>query len=180
MTGSPHNSVAGDSTKTARKDSLCHLLALSYTTSMPTQLHKLNKQSNSPESHPMITRSKDGTRRERKRLKTFAAQLKSVAREPSTFHQAYTDPSWVKAMEEEYNAILHKKTVNLVPFHPSMKIVGSPWVSKMKEKSDGSIEGFKARLLAKGYTQKEGVDFEETVRLSRLPRFAFSFLWQSL
>ena len=165
LTGSPHNSVAGDSTKTARKDSLSlpptHD-ALSYTTSMPTQLHKLNKQSNSPESHPMITRSKDGTRRERKRLKTFAAQLKSVAREPSTFHQASTDPSWVKAMEEESNALLHKKTVNLVPFHPSMKIVGSPWVSKMKDKSDGSIEGFKARLLAKGYTQKEGVDFEET------------------
>ncbi|WJZ97195.1 hypothetical protein VitviT2T_015819 [Vitis vinifera] len=65
-------------------------------------------------------------------------------------------------MEEESNALLHKKTVNLVPFHPSMKIVGSPWVSKMKEKSSGSIEGFKARLLAKGYTQKEGVDFEET------------------
>ncbi|GAA0175221.1 hypothetical protein LIER_28445 [Lithospermum erythrorhizon] len=86
----------------------------------------------------------------------------SVAREPSTFHQAYTDPSWVKAMEEESNALLHKKTVNLVPFHPSMKTVGSPWVYKMKEKSDGSIEGFKARLLAKGYTQKEGVDFEET------------------
>lgn len=65
-------------------------------------------------------------------------------------------------MEEESNALLHKKTVNLVPFHPSMKTVGSPWVYKMKEKSDGSIEGFKARLLAKGYTQKEGVDFEET------------------
>ena len=42
------------------------------------------------------------------------------------------------------------------------KAIGNKWVLKIKRKDDGSIEGYKAHLEAKGYTQQEGIDYEET------------------
>lgn len=116
-------------------------------------------------SHSMVTRSKDGTRRPSTKYALdygLTAQLRSSLSEPTTFKQAASDPRWVEAMNEEYNALLQNKTWTLVPHQTSMNIVGSRWVYKIKEKSDGSIERFKARLVAKGYTQQEGIDFDET------------------
>lgn len=56
-------------------------------------------------------------------------------------------------------ALLQNKTWSLVPYEPSMNVVGCRWVYKMLERADGSIERYKARLVAKGYTQREGIDF---------------------
>jgi Reverse transcriptase (RNA-dependent DNA polymerase) len=40
-------------------------------------------------------------------------------------------------------------------------VVGSKWVFKIKYKADGTVECYKARLMAKGYTQEEGLDYTE-------------------
>jgi len=42
------------------------------------------------------------------------------------------------------------------------RVVGCKWVYKMKYRVDGSIECYKVRLVAKGYTQKEGLDYLHT------------------
>jgi hypothetical protein len=74
-------------------------------------------------------------------LRAFVASLPSPAKnEPVSYHQASKDPHWCAAMQDEFNTLLSNQTWSLVPRHPSMNIVGSKWVYKIKEKPDGSIE----------------------------------------
>jgi len=50
----------------------------------------------------------------------------------------------------------------LVPFDPSMNMVGRRWVYKIKRRSDGAIDRYKARLVARGFTQQEGINYSKT------------------
>ena len=65
-------------------------------------------------------------------------------------------------MEEELNMIDKKNTWNLVDPPKGKDIIGLKWVYKTKYNEDGSIQKHKAILVAKGYSQKLGVDFNET------------------
>ncbi|CAL2259375.1 unnamed protein product [Prunus armeniaca] len=65
-------------------------------------------------------------------------------------------------MTEELNALIKNGTWSLVPYDPSMNVVGCKWVFRVKRKADGSIDRYKARLVAKGFHQQEGVDYTET------------------
>ena len=51
---------------------------------------------------------------------------------------------------------------DLVKVPNGIKPIGCKWVYKRKRGIDGKVETFKASLVVKGYTQKEGVDYEET------------------
>ena len=82
--------------------------------------------------------------------------------EPEIFSQASKDPYWIKAMEEEMSQIEKNETWELVPRPKDKNIIGTKWVFKNKMNEDGQIIRNKARLVCKGYSQIEGIDFEET------------------
>ncbi|WKA11964.1 hypothetical protein VitviT2T_029410 [Vitis vinifera] len=65
-------------------------------------------------------------------------------------------------MQEEIKALIQNRTWDLVPRPPTANIVGSKWVFKTKLKEDGTIYGYKARLVAQGFSQIPGLDFGET------------------
>ena len=65
-------------------------------------------------------------------------------------------------MCDEIAALRTNRTWSLVPFHPSMNVVGSRWVYRIKHRVDGSIDHYKVCLLARGFTQQEGIYYFET------------------
>ena len=84
--------------------------------------------------------------------------------EPRSFKKALQSPyasEWKSAMDKEYDSLMKNETWDLVPRPEGVNVVGNRWVYKVKRKSDGSIDKFKARLVAQGYTQTKGVDYSE-------------------
>ena len=61
-------------------------------------------------------------------------------------------------MDEEIESMKKNHVWDLVDLPPGRKTIGNKWVLKIKRKADGSIERYKACLVAKGYTQQEGVE----------------------
>jgi len=88
--------------------------------------------------------------------------LHSPSSEPFAFSDADRYAVWYNAMCDEIAALRSNRTWSLVPFHSSMNVVGSRWVYRIKHRVDGSIERYKARLVARGFTQQEGIDYSET------------------
>ena len=81
--------------------------------------------------------------------------------EPQTFREASSNPLWQQAMKEELNALHKTGTWDLVD--PSGKsAIDCKWVYKIKTLSDGTVDRYKARLVARGFTQEYGIDYEET------------------
>jgi hypothetical protein len=82
--------------------------------------------------------------------------------EPNRLSEALDDPKWLQAMKEEYNALLENKTWHLVPPRSNKNIIDCRWVHRIKKRADGSIDRYIARLIAKGFKQTYGIDYEDT------------------
>ena len=65
-------------------------------------------------------------------------------------------------MKKELVALSKNHTWDLVTLPPGKSVIGCKWIYKIKTRSDGSIECYKTRLIAKGFTQEYGIDYEET------------------
>jgi hypothetical protein len=91
------------------------------------------------------------------------AYMKRVAEvcEPESYEEAAEDANWRTAMEEEMRALAENETWDLVDAPKGVKPIGCRWVYKIKYNADGSINRYKPRLVAKGYAQKHGIDYDE-------------------
>ena len=88
-----------------------------------------------------------------------------VMGEPRTVKEALESPDkskWKEALDIECKSLVDYNTWGLVEPPKGQNIVDSKWVFKVKHNADGSIERYKARLVAEGFTQKAGIGFEET------------------
>ncbi|KAJ3673974.1 hypothetical protein LUZ60_005966 [Juncus effusus] len=82
--------------------------------------------------------------------------------EPSCFEEAKVNKSWEDAMDEEMQALCKNKTWDPVLKPKGVDPVTCKWVYKLKRKADGSVERYKSRLVARGFSQRYGEDYEET------------------
>jgi histone deacetylase 1/2 len=87
-------------------------------------------------------------------------------------------------MQAEYSALMNNKTWSLVPLPAHRRAIGCKWVFRIKENPDGTINKYKACLVAKGYNQEPGFDFQETfslvvklVTIRVILTLALSFRW---
>ncbi|XP_068486344.1 uncharacterized mitochondrial protein AtMg00820-like [Phaseolus vulgaris] len=85
--------------------------------------------------------------------------------DPTSYNEAITSDQsseWNNVMLDELDSMKKNNVWDLVELPDGVKPVGSKWVFKTKLDQNGNIERFKTRLVAKGFTQKEGIDYEET------------------
>ncbi|KAK1416343.1 hypothetical protein QVD17_32133 [Tagetes erecta] len=81
---------------------------------------------------------------------------------PKTFYQAAQNSNWKEAMEKEIKALEQNETWSLASLPAGKKAIDSKWVYKVKFKPNGEVERYKARLVARGFKQMEGVDYHDT------------------
>eukprot|EP00253_Pinus_taeda_P010027 PITA_10027 len=101
------------------------------------------------------------SKREHRQPDRYQALVAQVV-EPSSFQEATQHQVWVDAMVEEYNSIMTNNVWEVVSRPEDRLVVGSRWIYKIKYAANGSVGKYKARFVAKGYAQKEGIDYEET------------------
>ncbi|GJZ40360.1 retrovirus-related pol polyprotein from transposon TNT 1-94 [Tanacetum coccineum] len=82
--------------------------------------------------------------------------------EPKNVNEALGDESWIVAMQEELNQFVANDVWELVPQPRNMTIIGTKWVFRNKLDENGIVSQNKARLVAQGYNQQEGIDYDET------------------
>jgi hypothetical protein len=82
--------------------------------------------------------------------------------EPKNITEALKDENWINAMHDELNQFERNDVWTLVPRPDNVNVIGTKWIFKNKTDEAGNIVRNKARLVAQGYTQVEGIDFDET------------------
>ena len=86
---------------------------------------------------------------------------KLIEAEPSTFEEVVNHKEWKDVMNEEYQSIMKNGVWEIVPRPKDKSVVTSKWLYKIKLVADGSIHNYKARFVARGFSQQEGINYEE-------------------
>ncbi|GKB20959.1 retrovirus-related pol polyprotein from transposon TNT 1-94 [Tanacetum coccineum] len=90
----------------------------------------------------------------------FACLLSSIA--PANIAEALKDVDWVSAMQEELDQFARLKVWRLVPRPKGKTIINTKWIFKNKKDESSLVIQNKARLVAQGYCQQEGIDYDDT------------------
>jgi hypothetical protein len=102
------------------------------------------------------------TRSRSRNISTFVHSAFVATFEPKDVGHALSDANWVNAMHEELENFERNQVWELVEPPPNCHPIGTKWVWKNKQGEDGEVVRNKARLVAQGFTQVKGIDFEET------------------
>ena len=77
-----------------------------------------------------------------------------IGKEPSNYEEGVERKEWKDAMIEEYQSIMKNDVWDVVPRPKGKSVVASKWIYNIKHAVDGSIEKYKARFVARGFSQK--------------------------
>jgi hypothetical protein len=112
---------------------------------------------------PLPLRQSDRVRAPHAHLRDYSCFSTILSlHEPHTYREICTNHLWQQAMIKEPQALEKTHTWDLVDLPRDKSVIGCKWVYKIKTKSNGTIEQYKARLVANGYAQEYGIDYEET------------------
>jgi hypothetical protein len=106
-----------------------------------------------------------GPRQEHLALPSANVVTNSGSTDPATLQQAQQDGEWIHweaACKEELDSLAENQVWDLCKLPQGRTSVGSRWVFKKKYDQNGTLSRYKARLVAQGYTQTYGVDYQET------------------
>lgn len=95
------------------------------------------------------------------KFQSFISSISTIP-EPHSYAEAVKHDCWKEAMKAELEALNLNQTWTLTSLPPNKHVTGCRWVYKIKYHVNGSIERYKTRLVAKGYTQMEGLDYIAT------------------
>ena len=87
-----------------------------------------------------------------------------IDNEPTTYEEAISNidsNKWLKAMRSNMDAMYVNQVWTLMDPLERIKPVGCKWLFKKKTNMDGNVQTYKTRLVAKGYNQRVGIDYEE-------------------
>lgn len=134
-------------------DSTSNLMSEMQEVEEPTT-RSVQSQNATVNFHPVVTRSKIAKEIQgNKCLNTFL--ISSHMEEHRSYKTTLKIPHWKATMDEEMKALHDNQTWEVTHKPPNTNIIGCKWIFKTKLKEDGSVERFKARLVAQGYSQTE-------------------------
>ncbi|GJZ28694.1 retrovirus-related pol polyprotein from transposon TNT 1-94 [Tanacetum coccineum] len=121
-----------------------------------TKDHPLDQVIGDP-SKPVMTRQRLHTDSE---VCMYALTVSTI--EPKNIKEAMADHSWIESMQDELNQFERLQVWELVPRPEGKNIIALKWLWKNKCDAENIVVRNKTRLVAKGYRQEEGIDFEES------------------
>ncbi|KAE8203689.1 hypothetical protein CF327_g7762 [Tilletia walkeri] len=95
----------------------------------------------------------------------FLCKVAIIDNDPTSYGEAMSSPErheWTKAFDSELTSLINNKTLEEVVLPPGAKVVSTKWVCKTKRDADGNFVKHKARLVGRGFTQRYGIDYDET------------------
>ena len=113
----------------------------------------------------VLGRTRSSSRHASSNFVDYSLVATACNEEPLTFEDACDDPHWMSAMLSEMDSIYKNATWELCELPKGKNVIGTRWVYKIKRKLDGSIDRYKATLVAKGYAEQYGIDYEKFLHL---------------